>query len=92
MKYKVIKNFSLLLNNIIFTIPEKTIIINNETIIKNQKIHLEDEIILNNTEYFQVVDWKTDLVDYLKTNKIPQPSILAKKLYPFIEDLLQNNK
>jgi len=87
IKHKVIKDFQLL------TSEKKIIILKSGSIIedyklvnKTQKINIEKDIIDNNPEYFQSVDWKQELILHLKQNKIPQPAIISKKLIPFIEE------
>jgi hypothetical protein len=91
MKYKVIKTFTFIQNDTIIIINEKSIIDNNLVDTKNGTFKIEQSVIDNNTEYFQEVDWKIDLLQYLKANKIAQPAILSKKLIPFIDNLLKNN-
>ena len=51
---------------------------------KGEEIPIDRDIIDNNPLYFQIIDWKSELLMYLKLNKIPQPSQISKKLIPFI--------
>jgi len=52
------------------------------------ELYIINDIIKNNPDYFSHIDWKEELQAYLKTNKIPQPAVITKKLLPFIESLL----
>lgn len=90
MKFRVIKEYPHVgSDKKIITIKADTIIEDDYSFsVPNGKYYLDSEIVTNNPEYFEQVDWKLELVKYLKTNKIPQPAILAKKLTPFIEQLI----
>jgi len=55
---------------------------------KDGEILIDKDIIDNNPLFFQVLDWKTELLIHLKLEKIPQPSQVNKKLIPFIEDMI----
>ena len=55
---------------------------------KGEEIPIDRDIIDNNPLYFQIIDWKSELLMYLKLNKIPQPSQISKKLIPFIDDMI----
>jgi hypothetical protein len=91
-KHKVLKDFQLL------TDDKKILILKAKTIIEDYKfktktdfVVVSAEIIKNNPEYFSFIDWKEELQGYLKTNKIPQPAVITKKLVPFIETLMSEN-
>lgn len=86
-KFKIIKDYQLT------TEDKKIIILKAKVFIENYiytnkdvRVKLDPEMVENNPDYFQFIDWKTDLTNYLKANKIPQPAIVAKKLFPYIED------
>jgi hypothetical protein len=92
LKHKVIKEFQFL------TPDKKILILKANTLLeeyvysqKDEKITIDKDIVDNNPDFFQEVDWKAELLSYLKTNKIPQPAVLSKKLFPFVEDLLVNS-
>lgn len=89
LKHKVIKEFQFL------TDDKKILILKVNSILeeyvyaqKDEKILIDKDIVDNNPEFFLEVDWKTELLSYLKTNKIPQPAVLSKKLVPFIDDMI----
>lgn len=71
----------------IFLIKSGTILENYIYKIKGEEIEVDREIVDANPQYFQPVDWKQELVSYMKSNKIPTPAILSKKLIPFIEEM-----
>jgi DNA repair exonuclease SbcCD ATPase subunit len=92
LKHKVIKEFQFL------TPDKKILILKANTVLeeyvysqKDEKITIDKDIVDNNPEFFKEVDWKADLLSYLKTNKIPQPAVLSKKLFPFIEEFINTN-
>lgn len=89
LKHKVIKEFQFL------TDDKKILILKVNTILeeyiynqKDENIIIDKDIVDNNPEFFQEVDWKAELLSYLKSNKIPQPAVLSKKLIPFIDDMI----
>jgi hypothetical protein len=89
IKYKVLKDFQLL------TDDKKILILKAKTIIedftiknKSEVVNISPDIVKNNTDYFSYIDWKEELQNYLKTNKIPQPAVITKKLVPFIESMM----
>jgi hypothetical protein len=92
LKHKVIKEFQ-------FLTPDKKILILKVNSVleeyvytqKDEKILIDKDIVDNNPEFFLEVDWKAELVSYLKTNKIPQPAVLSKKLFPFMEEFINSN-
>jgi uncharacterized phage infection (PIP) family protein YhgE len=90
-KHKVIKEFQFL------TTDKKIIILKVGTVLedyvfkaKDQVIPIDKDIIENNTLFFDEVDWKADLIAYMKVNKMPQPAQLGKKLIPFIDEMLSS--
>jgi DNA repair exonuclease SbcCD ATPase subunit len=89
IKHKVIKEFQFLSSDKkIFILKVGTILQEYVYNVKNESIPIDKEIIDNNPDFFELIDWKIELVSYLKTNKIPQPSQIGKKLIPFIEDMI----
>jgi len=92
LKHKVIKEFQFL------TDDKKILILKINTVLeeyvysqKDESIVIDKDIVDKNPEFFQEIDWRAELLSYLKTNKIPQSAVLSKKLFPFVEDLLKNN-
>jgi len=92
IKHKVLKDFQLL------TEDKKILILKAKTIIEDYKfknksdtVNVPVDIIKNNPDYFSFIDWKEELQSYLKVNKIAQPAVITKKLFPFIETLMSEN-
>jgi myosin heavy subunit len=85
-----------LLNDFQFLSPDKKIFILKKGVIleeynyrvKTDIIPIDKDIVDNNPEYFEIIDWKVELLTYMKVNKIPQPAQLGKKLIPFIEEMV----
>jgi hypothetical protein len=92
IKHKVIKEFQYLSpDKKIFILKLGTILEDYIYKVKTELIPIDKDIIDNNPDFFILIDWKAELITYLKTNKIPQPAVLSKKLFPFVEELLVNN-
>ena len=85
-----------LLNDFQFLSPDKKIFILKKGVIleeynyrvKTDIIPINKDIVDNNPEYFEIIDWKIELLTYMKANKMPQPAQLGKKLIPFIEEMV----
>ena len=45
----------------------------------------------NNPEFFEVIDWKGELLTFMRAEKMPQPAQLGKKLIPFFEDMIMSS-
>lgn len=89
LKHKVIKEFQYLSpDKKIFILKIGTILENYTYKCKSEIIPIDKEIIDNNPEFFEIVDWKAEMLAFMKSNKFPQPSVLYKKLLPFLEDVL----
>ena len=86
MKHKVLKDFQLLIDKKIIILKSGTTLIDYKYITKTDNISLEKEVVDQNPDFFTIIDWKTELLLYIKLNKLPQPSILSKKIIPFIEE------
>lgn len=86
-KFKIIKDYQLTTQDKrIIILKAKVFIVDNVYVNKDVRVNLDPVLVENNPEYFQFIDWKTDFINYLKTNKIPQPSVVAKKIFPYIEE------
>lgn len=89
IKHKVIKEFQYLSpDKKIFILKLGTILEDYIYKVKTELIPIDKDIIDNNPDFFNVIDWKAELLTYLKTNKIPQPAVLGKKLFPFMEEFI----
>lgn len=89
LKHKVIKEFQFLTpDRKILILKVNTILEEYVYIQKDESIIIDKDIVDNNPEFFNQIDWKTELISYLKYNKIPQPAVLSKKLIPFIDEMI----
>jgi DNA repair exonuclease SbcCD ATPase subunit len=89
IKHKVVKEFQYLSpDKRIFVLKAGTILEEYDYKLKADIIPIDKEIVDNNPEFFEVVDWKSELLSYMRANKLPQPAQLGKKLIPFIEEMI----
>jgi DNA repair exonuclease SbcCD ATPase subunit len=89
IKHKVVKEFQYLSpDKKIFILKAGTILEEYKYKVKTEIIPIDRDIIDNNPEFFEIVDWKAELLSYIKTSKLPTPAVLTKKLVPFIEDMI----
>lgn len=72
----------------IFLIKSGTIIEEYLYKLKDENIPIDRDIVEANPQLFQPIDWKAELLTYIKTNKLPTPAVLTKKLIPFIEEMV----
>lgn len=86
MKHKVLKDFQLLIDKKILILKTGTTLVDYKYITKMDTISVEKDVVDQNPDFFTIIDWKSELILYIKQNKLPQPSILSKKLIPFIEE------
>jgi DNA repair exonuclease SbcCD ATPase subunit len=89
IKHKLLSDYQYLTpDKKIFVLKSGTIINNYIYSIKDESIPIDKDIIDNNPDFFEVVDYKYELLTYLKYHKIPQPAQMHKKLLPFIEEMI----
>ena len=89
IKHKVVKEFQYLSpDKKIFIMKAGTILEEYNYKIKSDIIPIDKDIIDNNPEFFEIIDWKAELLTYIKANKLPTPAVLTKKLIPFIEEMV----
>jgi hypothetical protein len=89
IKHKLLSDYQYLTNDKkIFLIKSGTIIEDYNYKVKNENIYIDKGIVDANPEIFQIIDWKSEILSYMKVNKMPQPAQLAKKIIPFIEDMI----
>jgi len=89
IKHKVVKEFQYLSpDKKIFILKAGTILEEYNYKIKSDIIPIDKDIIDNNPEFFEIIDWKAELLTYIKANKLPTPAVLTKKLIPFIEEMV----
>jgi len=89
IKHKLLSDYQYLApDKKIFMIKSGTIIIDYIFKLKNENIYIDREIVDANPQIFQIIDWKAELLGYMKAEKLPQPAQLSKKLVPFIEEMI----
>lgn len=89
IKHKVLQDFQ-------FVQPgKKIIILKAKTVLEDYAYQTKTEVVIipksivdSNPEFFSLIDWKMEFHTYIKSLKIPQPTIISKKIIPFIETLL----
>jgi len=97
IKHKLIKEFQYISpDKKIFILKVGTILQEYNYIVKSEVIPIDKDIVDNNPEFFETIDWKSELLTHMRTQKFPTPSQFHKKLVPFIEDMVlssiqQNN-
>lgn len=89
IKHKVIKEFQYLSpDKKIFILKVGTILQEYNYTVKSEIIPIDKDIIDNNPEFFEVVDWKSELLTHMKVQKFPTPAQFHKKIVPFIEEMV----
>lgn len=92
IKHKVIKEFQYLsADKKIFILKTGTILEEYIYKVKSEFIPIDKEIIDNNPEFFEIIDWKAELLTFMRSEKMPQPAQLGKKLIPFFEDMIMSS-
>lgn len=82
-----------------YTTPDKKIfLIKSGTIIeeyfyklKGENILIDRDIVEVNPQLFNPIDWKAELLTFMRSEKMPQPAQLGKKLIPFFEDMIMSS-
>lgn len=85
IKHKLLSDYQFISDDKIITVIKSGTIIENYTY---KSIILDKVIVESNPHYFEILDWKNELLIFMKKSKIPQPAILSKKLIPFINDMI----
>jgi DNA repair exonuclease SbcCD ATPase subunit len=89
IKHKLLSDYQFLSSEKkIFLIKSGTIIEEYLYKIKNESISIDKQIVDANPEIFQIIDWKAEMLSYMKSQKFPTPSQFHKKLIPFIEEMV----
>jgi myosin heavy subunit len=89
IKHKVVKEFQYLSpDKKIFILKIGTILEEYNYRVKTEIIPIDKDIIDHNPDFFEVIDWRAELLSYMRSEKMPQPAQLGKKLIPFIEDMI----
>jgi len=89
IKHKLLSDFQYISpDKKIFIIKAGTVLEAYNYKLKSDIIPIDREIVDANPEIFNIIDWKAELLTYIKTNKLPTPAVLTKKLIPFIEEIV----
>lgn len=72
----------------IFLIKSGTIIEDYIYKLNGENIYLDRDIIDANPQLFSNIDWKYELLSYMKAQKLPTPAQLHKKIVPFVEEMI----
>jgi hypothetical protein len=92
IKHKLLSDFQYISpDKKIFIIKAGTVLEAYNYKLKSDIIPIDREIVDANPEIFSIIDWKAELLTYIKTNKLPTPAVLTKKLIPFIEEIVLSN-
>jgi len=75
----------------IFLIKSGTIIEEYLYKLKGENIPIDRDIVEANPQIFGPIDWKSELLSFMRSEKMPQPAQLGKKLIPFIEDMIMSS-
>ena len=89
IKHKLLSDYQFLSpDKKIFLIKAGTIIEDYNYKVKSDSINIDKEVVDANPQIFQIVDWKSELLSYMKSQKLPTPAQLHKKMIPFIEEMV----
>ena len=92
IKHKVVKEFQYLSpDKKIFILKVGAILEEYVYKVKTELIPIDKAIIDNNPEFFEVIDWKAELLTFMRSEKMPQPAQLGKKLIPFFEEMIMSS-
>lgn len=75
----------------IFLIKSGTIIEEYTYKLKGESIILDKEVVEANPQLFDPIDWKAELLSFMRSEKMPQPAQLGKKLIPFFEEMVMSS-
>ena len=89
IKHKLLTDYQYMsVDKKIFVLKAGTVLENYNYNIKGDFIYIDKDIVEANPEIFSLIDWKFELMAFMKVNKLPQPAQLGKKLIPFIEEMV----
>lgn len=89
IKHKLLSDYQYTsIDKKIFLIKSGTVIEEYIYKLKDESILIDREVVDANPQIFGAIDWKAELLSYIKTSKLPTPAVLTKKLVPFIEDMI----
>ena len=89
VKHKLLSDYQYTsIDKKIFVLKSGTILEEYNYQLKGESILIDKEVVDANPQIFCLLDWKAELLSYIKTSKLPTPAVLTKKLVPFIEDMI----
>lgn len=89
IKHKLLQDFQFVSSDKkIFVLKSGTVLEEYNYKLKGDVIPIDRQLVDSNPQFFEIIDWKSELLSFMKVNKIPQPSQLAKKLIPFFEEIV----
>jgi chromosome segregation ATPase len=91
IKHKLLIDYQYIsLDKKIFVIKSGTIIENYCYKANGEQLPIDKSIILANPQIFSAIDWKIELVNVMKAAKLPQPAVIAKKIIPFLDEMVMS--
>jgi hypothetical protein len=89
IKHKLLQDFQYVSpDKKIFVLKSGTVLEEYNYKVKSDIIPIDKDLVDANPQFFELIDWKVELLSFMKVNKMPQPSQLGKKLIPFIEEMV----
>ena len=89
IKHKLLSDYQYITpDKKIFLIKSGTIIEEYQYKLKGENIPIDKDIVEANPQLFDPIDWKAELLTYMRAEKLPQPAQLGKKIIPFIEEMI----
>ena len=92
IRHKISKDFQLLTSDKkIVILKAGSLLENYKYTTKNDQIKVDRDIVDSNPDFFLLLDWKVELVNVMKQNKIQTPAVIAKKIIPFLEEIIMSS-
>ena len=89
IKHKLLSDYQYIAaDKKIFLIKSGTIIEEYQYKLKGDSIPIDRDIVEANPQIFSPIDWQSELLSYMKVQKLPTPAQLHKKIVPFIEEMV----
>lgn len=92
IRHKISKDFQLLTSDKkIVILKAGSLLENYKYTTKNDQVKVDRDIVDSNPDFFLLLDWKVELVNVMKQNKIQTPAVIAKKIIPFLEEIIMSS-
>lgn len=90
IKHKILKDFTFAnTEKKVFILKSNSMLENYiYAVSKSEKILIDKDLVDTNPDFFKPLDWREELTIYVKSQKIPQPAQIVKKIIPFIDETL----